>query len=89
MHLGRNDKTKSTLFNLAMNSNVLLHPTTEQKDLGVWIIPAMNSIVVHCHRAVSKANQVLGMIKHNFKYLLKCCFLVTLYKTFVRPHLEY
>ena len=43
---------------------------------------------VHCHRAASKANQALGMIKCNFKYLFKCS-LVTLYKTFVCPHLEY
>ena len=47
----------------------------------------MNSSV-HCHRAASKANQALGMIKCNFKYLSKC-YLVMLYKTFVHPHLEY
>ena len=70
-----------------MNSNISLHPTTEQKDLGVWITPTMN-FSVHCHRAASKANQALGMVKCNFKHLSKCS-LVLLYKTFVRPHLEY
>ena len=53
----------------------------------MWITPTIN-FSVHCHRAGSKANQALGMIKRNFKYLSKCS-LVTLYKTFVCPHLEY
>ena len=87
MHLGRYDKATYTLFNLATNSNALLHSTTEQKDLRVWITCTMNSSV-HCHRVASKANQALGMIKRNFKHLSKCS-LVTLYKIFVRQHLEY
>ena len=46
MHLGRNNKATYTLFNLATNSNALLHPTTEQKDLGVWITSTMNSVYI-------------------------------------------
>ena len=66
IHLGRNAKATYTLFNLATNSNKLLRPTLEQKDLGVWITPSM-TFSVHCHKSASKANQVLGMIKRNFK----------------------
>ena len=87
MHLGRNDRATYTLFNLATNSNTLLQPTTEQKDLGVWTTPSMN-FSVHCQKAASKANQALGMIKRNFKYMSKSSLMI-LYKTFVRPHLEY
>ena len=70
MCLGRKDKAMYILFNLNMNSNALLHPKREQKDLGVWITPTMNSSV-HCHRAASKANQALGTIRRNFKCLFK------------------
>ena len=87
MHLGRNAKATYTLFNLATNSNTLLRPTLEQKDLGVWITPSM-TFSVHCHKSASKANQALGMIKRNFKYIPKSSLMI-LYKTFVRPHLEY
>ena len=87
MHLGRNGKATYTLFNQTINSYISLHPITKQKDLGVWITSTMN-FSVHCHRAASKANQVLGMVKCNFKHLSKCS-LVLLYKTFVHPHLEY
>ena len=87
MHLGRHDRATYTLFNLATNSNTLLQPTTEQKDLGVWTTPSMN-FSVHCQKAASKANQALGMIKRNFKYMSKSSLMI-LYKTFVRPHLEY
>ena len=59
-----------TLFNLVTNSNTLLQPTTEQKDLGVWNTPSMN-FSVHCQKAASKANQALGKIKRNFKYMSK------------------
>ena len=87
MHLGRNTKATYTLFNLATNSNTLLRTTIEQKDLGVWITPSM-TFSVHCHKSAGKANQALGIIKRNFKYISKSS-LMTLYKTFVLPHPEY
>ena len=87
MHLGKNSNATYTLFNLATNSNTVLQSTTEQKDLGVWTTPTMN-FTMHCHKAASKANQALGMIKRNFKYMSNSSLMI-LYKTFVRPHLEY
>ena len=87
MHLGRNDKATYTLFNLATNSNTLLQPTLEQKDVGVWITPSM-TFIMHCHKSASKANQALGMIRCNFKCISQSSLMI-LYKTFVRPHLEY
>ena len=41
-----------------------------------------------CSRAVKTANRVLGMIKRTFTYLNKENMLI-LYKSLVRPHLEY
>ena len=87
MHLGKNSNATYTLFNLATNSNTVLQSTTEQKDLGVWTTPTMN-FTMHCHKAASKANQALGMIKRNFKYMSNSSLMI-LYKTFVRSHLEY
>ena len=65
----------------------ILNPTNEEKDLGVLIRPDLSpkSQIKAC---VSKANKMLGMIKHTFSYLDKEIFL-KLYKTFVRPILEY
>ena len=87
MHLGKNSNTTYTLYDLATNSNNILQSTKEQKDLGIWTTSTMN-FTMHCQKTASKANQALGMIKQNFKYMSKDS-LMTLYKTFVRPHLEY
>ena len=40
MHLGKWQGHLHTLFNLTTNSNTLLQPTLEQKDLEVWITPS-------------------------------------------------
>ena len=42
----------------------------------------------HCHKIANKANQILGRLKRNFKYISTSSFMI-LYKTFVLPHLEY
>ena len=59
----------------------------EEKDLGVFISSSLKS-EVHCSYAVKKANKILGIIKRNFinrdKY-----FILSLYKSLVRPHLDY
>ena len=41
-----------------------------------------------CRIAASKDNQVLGMIRRNITYK-ENSLIVPLYKTIVRPHLEY
>ena len=87
MHLSKNSNATYTLYDLATNSNNILQSTTEQKYLGIWTTSTMN-FTMHCHKAASKANQALGMIKQNFKYMSKDSLMI-LYKTFVRPHLEY
>ena len=76
-----------TLFNLATNSNTVIQSTTEQKDLGVWTT-STTDFTMHCHKATSKANEALGMIKQNFNICPKNSLMI-LYKIFVQPHLEY
>ncbi len=59
----------------------------DEKDLGVTFNNHF-SFDQHIHKAVSKANQMMGLIKRSFDFLDKDTFL-KLYKALVRPHLEY
>ena len=62
-------------------------PVTEEKDLGVQMSYDLKW-TSHITGAVKKANRMVGLIKHTFTYMNKEMFLV-LYKTLVRPLLEY
>ena len=65
----------------------VLDTVTQEKDLGVIVD---DQLKFHEHTAVAakKANQILGLIKKSYSsrdpYTI-----TTLYKTMVRPHLEY
>ncbi|CAF0865408.1 unnamed protein product [Brachionus calyciflorus] len=59
----------------------------KQKDLGVFISNDLKRSV-QIDSAISKANQVLGLIKRTFKFPNEDS-ICKLYKAFVRPHLEY
>ena len=61
--------------------------TKEEKDLGVIFDPTM-TFTKHIGMVASKANRILGVIKRTFDYMDTKMF-ITLYKSMVRPHLEY
>ena len=82
MHFGR-DNIRHKYF---MNGTQL-EEVEEEKDLGVWVETSMKPNK-QCDTAAKKANFVLGMIIRSFHYR-KSTTLVPLYKTFVRPLLEY
>ena len=67
--------------------NVVLGKTTEEKDLGIWISSDLK-YAVQCEKAAKAANSALGLISRSFQYRTKTV-LVPLYKTFVRPRMEY
>jgi len=68
-------------------NDVELGSITEEKDLGVII--ANNLLVAkHCAYAYLKANKTLGMIKRTV-VSRDIRILLNLYKSLVRPHLEY
>ena len=69
-----------------LNGNQLEHVLTE-KDLGILIDEDL-SFEEHISKQVNKANSILGIINRGFENLSPQIFL-TLYGTFVRPHLEY
>jgi len=60
---------------------------TEVKDLGV-LISSNLKVADHCYEAYCKANRMLGLLKRTVKYR-NPNMMVRLYKSLVRPHLEY
>ena len=64
----------------------ILSISVKEKDLGVTMNANMK-VSEQCRIAVSKGNQVRGMIRRNITYKDKS-LVVPLYKAIVRPHLE-
>ena len=82
IHFGMNNKRAEYL----MEGNRLKQSDGE-RDLGV-IISSSGKPSEQCLAAAKKANRMLGLIKRNFKSRSKDV-VVRLYKTLVRPRLEY
>ena len=82
MHIGYKNEWRKYKMN-----DHLLEQVTEEKDLGVIID---NELKFHKHTAatIKKANSILGLIKKSFVSLDKYS-LPLLYKSLIRPHLEY
>ena len=59
----------------------------EECDLGVTFDEKL-SFDTHIQKSINKANKMVGIIKRTFSFLDKQMFL-SLYKSLVRPHLEY
>ena len=86
VHVGK----KNPMTEYCMGTDANAEPITvceEEKDLGVVFDNSLK-FDVHIYRSVSKANQMIDLIKRTFTYLNKEIFL-KLYKALVRPHLEY
>ena len=67
-----------------MGGNVI---NTTIKDLGLTISANMKASE-QCGIAAAKGNKILGLIRRNSVYKEKE-LIIPLYKTIVRPHLEY
>ena len=82
MHLGKHNPKMTYMM-----KNHILASTSAEKDLGVMVD---DSLKFHKHTAaaVRKANTILGIIKKSFVTLNQQT-LPLLYKSMVRPHLEY
>ena len=88
LHLGSKNPQKDYYM---PNAKKLTYPTLEvvdkEKDLGVYIDNKLN-FYHHMEAKLKKANQMLGIVKRTFKYMEPKTFSL-LYKTIIRPHLEY
>lgn len=69
------------------NNDMALDVITEEVDLGVLTTSDLKP-AKQCLKAANKANSVLRLLKLSFQHLNKKSFTL-LYKTYVRPHLEY
>ena len=67
--------------------DTVLNTTVKEKDLGLTISADMK-VSEQCAIAAAKGNQILGLIRRNIVYKEKE-LIIPLYKTIVRPHLEY
>jgi hypothetical protein len=85
MHIG---KLPTTMYQLkGTNGLVELKESKVERDLGVQVTNDMKS-ATQCNKAAGKANAVAGLVRRHFKRLDKHDFLL-IYKTYIRPHLEY
>ena len=82
MHIGRNNPRNEYVMN-----GVKLSVTEEERDLGIWTDSSLKP-GLQCLKAASNANRMLGMILKSFHYRSKQS-LVPLYKSLVRPKLEF
>ena len=69
------------------NEDTVLNTTLKEKDLGLTISADMK-VSEQCGIAAAKGNQILGFIRRNIVSKEKE-LIIPLYKTIVRPHLEY
>ena len=82
MHLGH----KNPLYSYQINGHTL-ESTPIQRDLGVQIHESLKPFH-HITKQVNRANSILGQLKKTMSFKSKDV-LVMLFKTIVRPHLEY
>ena len=82
MHFGHHNPRKTYSLN---NQN--LESITSEKDLGVMVDDKLR-FHIHAASASKKANQILGVIKKTY-VTRDANTISTLYKSMVRPHLEY
>ena len=82
MHFGYNNPRKTYFLD-----NQELESVASEKDLGVMVDDKLK-FHVHAASASKKANQMLGVIKKSY-VTRDADAITTLYKSMVRPHLEY
>ena len=87
MHVGYSHFVTEYVLSDNSGEHVKLTEVDNEKDLGVWISRDLKPSL-HCTKAVASAMRVLAMIRRAFVNISKELF-VFLYRTYVRPHLEY
>ena len=82
LHYGKD----SISYKYSLYGQQIAEVSTE-KDLGVTFSSDLK-VGIQCREAYNKASQALGLIHRSIKYK-NPAILIPLYKTLVRPHLEY
>ena len=87
LKVGEREITLHDLFNPYRLGETILKTVANERDLGV-IIDQDLTFEDHLSAKIKKANQIIGIIRRSFQHLDEDMFL-QLYKSMVRPHLEY
>ena len=87
LHLGKNNPEARYYMHKEDGSLHKLESVDVEKDLGVHTDKDLK-FTAHCQSKINIANKMLMYIKHTFKFIDENMFLL-LYKTLVRPHLEF
>lgn len=85
MYIGEDIKKEYTLRNESGSHSLM--ETVEERDLGIIVTNDLKTST-QCSTAASRGMSMMGLVKRNFKNLDAECFLL-LYKTYIRPRLEY
>ena len=86
MHIGKNNPKYSYTISDGINTNTL-EETVCEKDLGVYVDNAL-TFEEHVNVATKKARKSAGLLMRNISHKTPY-ILVPLFKSLVRPHLEY
>ena len=87
MHMGIHNPEVDYIMTTDEGEQHTLATTSEEKDLGI-IVDNKLSFNSQVNAAVQKANKILGLLRRTFSHIDKDIF-SQLYKSMVRPHLEY
>ena len=87
LKIGEREITLHDLFEPYKLGDNILEVVDHEKDLGVYIDQDLN-FEHHMADKIKKANQMIGVIRRSFLHLDEETFIL-LYKSMVRPHLEY
>ena len=86
LHFGHSNPCYDYVIDGFAPAGHVVGATDEEKDLGILIHKSLKPSS-QCAAAAKKANQILGQMARSFTYRNKTW--IRLYKTYVRPHLEY
>ena len=87
MHLGNHDMNQTNTMRKDQEE-IPIEKVESEKDPCV-IIDNKLTFIKHINSKIKIANSNLGLIFRTFTYLDKDIFFFNLFKSFVRPHLEY
>ena len=87
MHIGKNNQEIDYKMKLSEDNYDIIAKCEEEKDLGV-IFDKYLSFDAHIQNCINKANSMIGIITGIFTFIDGEIF-TNLYKSLVRPHLEY
>ena len=82
MHFGNKNPKREYFMN-----GEKVEVVSEEKDLGVWVLDTLKP-TKQCEAAAKAAHGMITQIGRAFHYR-KAAYLIPLYKTFIRPKLEY